>query len=104
MGVALTFDVAEVAHQLGPAREPVLARDDELRVREVDTRRCGRVERGVPRAGARAGVGVAGAQPAEQGFRRLTLELEARPRWEGAQPGHTASFRYGPRPRGGPEK
>jgi hypothetical protein len=44
VAVPLSFDIAEIAHEPGPAREPILARDHELRIRQANAPRVGEVE------------------------------------------------------------
>src|SRR6185436_13561578 len=98
-GEALALEVFEVPHELGPAGEAILARDDELGVSELR----GRIDRGMASVCARQGFRVAGAQAAKQGLGFLVLELEAWPGREWPERGHAFSFRCGPCPPVGPE-
>jgi hypothetical protein len=101
--VLLPLDVGEPVHESRPARETVLARDDELRVGKARARGR-RTDVGVLRARARERLRITGTQSAKQCLGLLVLVLEARPRRQWTQCGHDSSFRDGPCPRGGPEK
>lgn len=63
----------------GEACEPILARDDKLRVGERAVRAERRVKRVMSRARSRNGIRVTGTQPAQQRLRLLALV--PRPQW-----------------------
>jgi len=97
----MACDFREVVHEAWPAQESVLARYDELCVRQSDPGGTG-IEC-MMCAGARQRIGVAGSEPANQGLGLLALVLEARTGWQGAD-GHDSSFRSGPVRMVGPKR
>jgi hypothetical protein len=96
VAVPLAIDVAEIAHESRPARESILAGDDELGVGEADPRRRRYIDCGMARAGPRECIGFAGAQLAEERFGLFALELEVGHWRQRAQCGHETPFRTGP--------
>ena len=64
--VPLALDAAEVAYETGPTGEPVLARDDELGIGELEAVGRRFMDRGMARPGALERVTVTGLELAQQ--------------------------------------